>query len=139
MLSMICCVKTKLILARLGLQPPVIAGAIGFATPGRYRRDWVCNHGHSWRDWVCLSLPEVRPRPPPLQTLHRRLCLTLRFKSSHCARINTKKVRLNNLAFLHFGQTGFEPATPSPPDLYAKPLRHCPLLHPWTNISEHST
>ena len=27
-----------------------------------------------------------------------------------------------------FGQTGFEPATPSPPDLYAKPLRHCPLL-----------
>ena len=58
-------------------------------------------------------------------------CLTLRFKSRLIANKHQEGQRLLTLSC--FGQTGFEPATPSPPDLYAKPLRHCPLLRPWTN------
>ena len=37
-----------------------------------------------------------------------------------------KKVVLNRTTLL-IGQTGLEPATPSPPDLYANHLRYCPL------------
>ena len=49
------------------------SGAIGFARGYR----------NKWRDWVCLRLPEVRLRPPPLQD-PRQLgsCSTLRFKPS---------------------------------------------------------
>ena len=35
------------------------------------------------------------------------------------------------------GLAGFEPATPSPPDLYAKPLRYSPRLSASYSLSIH--
>ena len=88
---------------------------------------------HQRADWICPRLSDVRLGPPPLQDpTPARLLSDASFQIQR-ARENAKRVSLK-LTLSRFGQTGFEPATPSPPDLYAKPLRHCPSLRPWTNI-----
>lgn len=37
------------------------------------------------------------------------------------------------------GQPGFEPGTPSPPDLYANQLRYCPSLHAFRRQPEYDS
>ena len=73
-----------------------------------------------------LRLPDVRLPGRPGFGQHSVVLLPPGFKSA----LPAEKQNGSRLkpAPICFGQTGFEPATPSPPDLYAKPLRHCPLL-----------
>ena len=72
-----------------------------------------------------LLLPPGNPaKADSLRTQCACVLIQLVFKSRRTA---PKTLKGPDYRSLHcFGQTGFEPATPSPPDLYAKPLRHCP-------------
>ena len=47
-------------------------------------------------------------------------------RQANNTKIASGKMSRMPLSIPFFGLTGFEPATPSPPDLYAKPLRYSP-------------
>ncbi len=63
--------------------------------------------------------------------LQARLCMLLHSHLLNFFHQQPEKKRTDNLIIResfkkNFGPAGFEPATPSPPDLYAKPLRYGP-------------
>ena len=59
--------------------------------------------------WARFCLPEVRQKPSPLQTLHRRLCLMLRFSPTMSP--TTKKPNHKGWVSSLIRRLGLEPRT----------------------------
>lgn len=83
----------------------IVAAEVSVVKRADLRKTPDLNPGNPYKVVVSGETPPLS-RPPGFQVYHR-----LAFK--------IKKVFL-------VGQPGFEPGTPSPPDLYANQLRYCP-------------